>query len=160
MQSLLRTVESAKQQLSECEQTRISIPSFGGGRGLHVPVARADLEEATAPLLSRLWPPLETLGTQAHVAWATRCFTRHSKPFCSERQLKCVNHCAWCCSCFAAFKPVQAHSRAGLVPQIAATLGRQPPTGCKVPQVSTVQDHLIFTRNSKHMPDNSDIGSA
>ena len=72
MQSLLMEVEGAKQRLSECEQTSVSVRAFGGGRGLHVPVTRGDFEQATAPLLSRLWPPLQELGTQACVAWAAR----------------------------------------------------------------------------------------
>ncbi len=72
MQDLLRAVESAKQRLSERDQTSISVPDFGGSRGLDVPVTRRDFEEATAPLLSRLWPPLKELGSQACVAWASR----------------------------------------------------------------------------------------
>ena len=72
MRRLLRAVESAKHCLSECEQDRISSPSFLGGRGLDVPVTRREFEEATAPLLSRLWPPLKELGAQACLSWASR----------------------------------------------------------------------------------------
>lgn len=72
MRKLLRAVESAKNCLSEREQTSISSPSFWGGRGLDVSVTRRDFEEATAPLLSRLWPPLKELGAQACLSWASR----------------------------------------------------------------------------------------
>ncbi len=72
MQNLLRAVESAKQRLSACEQTSINVPGFGGSRALDLRVTRRDFEEATAPLLSRLWPPLKELGSQACVAWASR----------------------------------------------------------------------------------------
>lgn len=72
MQRLLEAVETAKQELSEHEQTSVSVPSFGGSEGLHVLVTRRDFEEATAPMLSRLWPPLKQLGVQSCVSWAVR----------------------------------------------------------------------------------------
>ena len=72
MQKLLGAVESAKQRLSECLHTTLIVPGFGGSESLEYPVTRRDLEEATALLLSRLWPPLQELGTQACVSWASR----------------------------------------------------------------------------------------
>ena len=71
MLRLLEAVRSAKQELSEREGTRLCVPAFQG-TDLVMSVSRAEFEQATAPLMRRLWPPLRELGQQACVAWAAR----------------------------------------------------------------------------------------
>ena len=73
MQRLRAAVEGTKQELSVREETTLSVPDFARGSGLDVLVTRAAFEEAATPLLSRLWPPLQELGRQACVSWASRC---------------------------------------------------------------------------------------
>ncbi len=71
MLRLLEAVRSAKQELSERDDTTMCVPAFQG-KDLVMSVTRADFEQATALLLRRLWPPLRELGQQACVAWAAR----------------------------------------------------------------------------------------
>lgn len=71
MLRLLEAVRSAKQELSERDDTTMCVPAFQG-KDLVMSVTRADFEQATALLLRRLWPPLRELGQQACVAWAVR----------------------------------------------------------------------------------------
>ena len=71
MLRLLEAVRSAKQELSERDDTSMCVPAFQG-KDLVMSVSRAEFEQATAPLLRRLWPPLRELGQQACVAWAAR----------------------------------------------------------------------------------------
>ena len=73
MQRLRAAVEGAKQELSVREESTLSVPDFAGGSGLDVLVTCAAFEEAATPLLSRLWPPLQELGRQACVSWASMC---------------------------------------------------------------------------------------
>ena len=122
---LLEAVQSAKLELSEREETSMCLPAFQG-RDLVIPVTRADLEQATAPLLRRLWPPLRELGRQACVAWAARqasCALVTSFSAClvaaAKRMLaSCLLasrpiSATWPCICFEiAMNALLLHSRA------------------------------------------------
>ena len=102
MQQLRAAVEGAKQDLSVREESTISMPDFAGGSGLDVLVTSAAFEEAATSLLSRLWPPLQELGRQACVSWASMCVFPRSLSPARAQGVTCICVCGPQCIKWAA----------------------------------------------------------